>query len=65
MRLSDNPVTDVTTNCFRFHTIAFFAWEFVKAGEELCWDYSYEIDSLSDKKLNCNCGALKCRGRLI
>ena len=67
MRLSDNPVSELTTNCFRFHNIAFFAMKFVKAGEELCWDYNYEIDMTrtEDKKLNCNCGASNCRGRLL
>ena len=65
MRLSDNPVTELTTNCFRFHNIAFFAMKFIKAGEELCWDYSYEIDSVSDKTLPCHCGASNCKGRLL
>ena len=27
----------------RFPTMAFFAYKFVRAGEELCWNYSYEV----------------------
>ena len=50
---------------FRFHNIAFFAFKFVGAGEELCWDYAYQIDVVTDKKMTCNCGAQNCRGRLL
>ena len=51
--------------CSRFHTIAFFSFKYVRAGEELCWDYGYEIDSVPGKKIICNCGASNCKGRLL
>ena len=57
----------LTNDYFRFHNIAFFAMKFVAAGEELCWDYNYQIDTVTDKKMTCNCGAPPdvCRGRLL
>ena len=55
----------VKVTVYRFHTIAFFSYKFVSAGEELCWDYGYEIDSVPGKKIFCNCGAYNCMGRLL
>ena len=49
---------------FRFHTIAFFSMKFVPAGEELCWDYGYQIDTVEGKKIICHCNAENCKGRL-
>ena len=37
----------------------------VAAGTELCWDYNYHVDEVRDRKLQCHCGALSCRGRLL
>ena len=34
---------------FRFHTIAFFSMKFVPAGEELCWDYGYQIAGMANR----------------
>ena len=65
MRLGNNHTCIIELTCFRFHNIAFFAFKYVKAGQELCWDYGYEIDAVADKKLTCNCGADNCRGRLL
>ncbi|MGC8776210.1 MAG: SET domain-containing protein [Minisyncoccia bacterium] len=35
-----------------------FALQFIKKGEEICYDYSTTID----ESFVCKCGALKCRG---
>ena len=38
--------------------------KFVPAGEELCWDYGYQIDTVEGKKIICHCNAENCKGRL-
>ena len=35
------------------------------AGEELCWDYNYQVDQVQGKEIYCQCGAESCRGRLL
>lgn len=49
----------------RFPTIAFFTTKFVAAGEELCWNYCYEVGSVEGKEIICGCGAANCKGRLL
>jgi len=49
----------------RFPTIAFFTCKFVKAGDELCWNYSYEVDSVPGRRIDCHCGADICKQRLL
>jgi len=49
----------------RFPWVAFFSSTFVRAGQELCWDYGYEVGSIADKEIFCSCGAENCRGRLL
>ena len=34
------------------------------AGEELCWDYQYELSEDSERAIICYCGTGNCRGRL-
>ncbi|XP_046453809.1 histone-lysine N-methyltransferase SETDB1-like isoform X2 [Daphnia pulex] len=55
----------VDTQDLRFPWVGFFAHVFIRAGTELTWDYSYQVDSVPDKKLFCHCGAKECRGRLL
>ena len=67
----------INTADLRVPTVCFFARRNIKgratlkhgnnrflAGEELCWDYGYEIDPDPEKGLNCFCGTSACRGRL-
>lgn len=66
---SCNPNLDtqnVITNTadLRFPTVAFFAKRNIKAGEELCWDYQYELSDDVERALICHCGSANCRGRL-
>jgi len=49
----------------RFPTVAFFTCKFVKAGDELCWNYSYEVDSVPGRRIDCHCGADICKKRLL
>lgn len=37
----------------------------IRAGEELTYDYKYQVGSVPDKEIRCYCGAKKCRGRLL
>uniref|UniRef100_A0A914GWV8 Histone-lysine N-methyltransferase n=1 Tax=Globodera rostochiensis TaxID=31243 RepID=A0A914GWV8_GLORO len=54
----------VDTHDLRMPWCAFFTKKFVRAGEELCWDYAYEIGSV-ERQVNCKCGTSVCRGRLL
>ena len=38
-----------------------FAMRFIKAGEELCYDYGYKVGGVVGKTLACYCGAPNCR----
>jgi len=55
----------VDSHDLRFPWISFFTCSFVKAGQELCWDYGYVVGSVPDKVIHCNCGSETCRGRLL
>jgi len=55
----------VDTHDLRFPWIAFFTSTYVKAGQELCWDYGYTVGSVPDKEIQCSCGSEYCRGRLL
>jgi len=55
----------VDTHDLRFPWVAFFTTAFVRAGQELCWDYNYEVGSIAGKEIQCACGAESCRGRLL
>ena len=37
---------------------------YILAGEELCWDYQYELSDDVERALICHCGSANCRGRL-
>ena len=41
--------------------ILLLAKRFIKAGEEITYDYNFEVES---EKIQCRCGAKNCRGRL-
>ncbi|XP_035702151.1 histone-lysine N-methyltransferase SETDB1 isoform X1 [Folsomia candida] len=55
----------VDTHDLRFPWITFFASKHIRAGSELTWDYAYEVGSIPDKVLLCQCGSPECRGRLL
>ena len=55
----------IESHDLRFHTIAFFTFKYVRAGEELCRDYAYEVGSVPGKNIKCNCGAQNCKGDLL
>ena len=48
-----------------FPGLPFFAFENIKAGEELAWDYQYEIGSVADKQIQCYCRSSSCRKRML
>eukprot|EP01026_Neomeris_dumetosa_P063873 TRINITY_DN6066_c0_g1_i10.p1 TRINITY_DN6066_c0_g1~~TRINITY_DN6066_c0_g1_i10.p1 ORF type:complete len:102 (+),score=11.61 TRINITY_DN6066_c0_g1_i10:153-458(+) len=46
--------------------IAFFAQKFIKAGTELCYDYSWKLMAGEmNGQIQCQCGAENCRGQLL
>merc|ERR1712013_792980 len=47
----------VDTHDLRFPWLAFYTSTFVRAGQELCWDYGYEVGSIADKEIYCSCGS--------
>jgi len=55
----------VNSHDLRFPSIAFFTMKFVPAGQELCWNYNYEVGTVENKQIICNCGAFNCKGRLL
>ena len=55
----------IDTHDLRFPWVAFFAQIYIRAGDELTWDYSYDVGSVPDKTLYCFCGSEQCRGRLL
>ncbi|XP_008556889.1 histone-lysine N-methyltransferase SETDB1 [Microplitis demolitor] len=55
----------VDTHDVRFPWVAFFALNFIRAGQELTWNYSYDVGSIPGKVIICKCGASNCRGRLL
>merc|ERR1719266_901428 len=55
----------VDTHDLRFPWIAFFAIRTITAGEELCWDYNYQVDQVAGKEIYCQCNSDNCRGRLL
>ena len=55
----------VDTRDLRFPWIALFALDRICSGQELCWDYAYDIGVVPGKQIQCECGAENCRGRLL
>lgn len=55
----------VDTHDPRFPWVAFFSSQFIRAGTELTWNYNYDVGSVPGRKLDCNCGAFGCKGRLL
>jgi histone-lysine N-methyltransferase SETDB1 len=55
----------VDTHDPRFPWISFFAHTPIKAGDELTWNYNYEVGSVPNKVLYCECGSKNCRNRIL
>ncbi|XP_029829493.2 histone-lysine N-methyltransferase SETDB1 isoform X4 [Ixodes scapularis] len=55
----------VDSHDLRFPWVAFFAARYIRAGVELTWDYNYDVGSVPERVMYCQCGADECRGRLI
>lgn len=55
----------IDTHDLRFPVVAFFASRNIKAMEEITWNYNYKVGSIPDRVLVCNCGSLKCVGRIL
>jgi histone-lysine N-methyltransferase SETDB1 len=55
----------VDTHDLRFPWVSFFALNYIQAGTELTWDYSYDIGSVPGKVMKCHCDSVYCRGRLL
>ncbi|CAH0395429.1 unnamed protein product [Bemisia tabaci] len=55
----------VDTHDLRFPWVAFFALNYIPAGQELTWDYNYDVNSVPGKVLYCYCNSSECRGRLL
>ena len=55
----------VDSQDLRFPYMSFFAVTSIRAGQELTWDYAYEVGVVPGKVKYCYCGAKKCRGRLL
>ncbi|XP_075240599.1 histone-lysine N-methyltransferase SETDB2-like isoform X2 [Convolutriloba macropyga] len=49
----------------QIHQIAFFAFDDLKAGTELTYDYCVQCDDNTPTQIVCRCGAQTCRGRLL
>ncbi|CAO1326729.1 unnamed protein product [Diamesa serratosioi] len=49
----------------RFPWVSFFASRTIKAGEELTWNYNYDVGSVPGKVLYCKCGSKNCRTRIL
>uniref|UniRef100_T1IYR1 Histone-lysine N-methyltransferase n=1 Tax=Strigamia maritima TaxID=126957 RepID=T1IYR1_STRMM len=47
----------VDTHDIRFPWVSFFAADYIRAGTELTWDYSYDVGAVADKCLYCHCGS--------
>lgn len=55
----------VDSHDLRFPWVAFFAARYIRAGVELTWDYNYDVGSVPERVMYCQCGSEECRGRLI
>ena len=55
----------VDTHDLRFPWIAFFTSRKLEAGEELAWDYNYQVGAVQGKRIDCHCGSEICRKRLL
>ncbi|CAI5769033.1 histone-lysine N-methyltransferase SETDB2 [Podarcis lilfordi] len=55
----------VETHNRNFQWVAFFTNRHVKAGTELTWDYGYEAGSMPETETTCQCGAHKCRKKIL
>ena len=45
--------------------IFYFYSSHIPAGDELCWDYNYQVDQVQGKEIYCQCNQEHCRGRLL
>ena len=44
--------------------IVIYAKRDIKAGDELCYDYKFDMEPDPAKRIPCRCGATECRGFL-
>nr|XP_054301797.1 histone-lysine N-methyltransferase SETDB2 isoform X4 [Pongo pygmaeus] len=55
----------VETHNRNFPLVAFFTNRYVKARTELTWDYGYEVGTVPEKEIFCQCGVNKCRKKIL
>ncbi|CAF3070125.1 unnamed protein product [Rotaria sp. Silwood2] len=55
----------INTHDPQFPVIALFACRNIRAGEEICWDYNYTVGCMPNVRIDCQCQASNCRGRLL
>ncbi|XP_063088865.1 histone-lysine N-methyltransferase SETDB2 isoform X2 [Cavia porcellus] len=55
----------VETHDRNFPLVAFFTNRYVRARTELTWDYGYEAGTVPNKEILCQCGANKCRKKIL
>ncbi|CAF1044890.1 unnamed protein product [Adineta ricciae] len=55
----------INSHDVRFPVIALFACRNIRAGEEICWDYNYTVGCMPGVRIDCQCQASNCRGRLL
>lgn len=55
----------VDSHDLRFPWLAFFTSRHIPAYTEITWDYSYDIDGVPHKRIDCHCRSENCRGRLL
>ncbi|XP_006837760.1 PREDICTED: histone-lysine N-methyltransferase SETDB2 [Chrysochloris asiatica] len=55
----------VETHDRNFPLVAFFTSRYVKARTELTWDYGYEAGRMPEKEILCQCGANKCKKKIL
>ncbi|KAK0416391.1 hypothetical protein QR680_012458 [Steinernema hermaphroditum] len=55
----------VDSHDVRFPWVSFFATRLIRAGEELTWNYGYEVGKVANRFLFCKCGERECKGRIL
>ncbi|XP_023573019.1 SETDB2-PHF11 protein [Octodon degus] len=55
----------IETHDRNFPLVAFFTNRYVKARTELTWDYDYKVGTVPNKEILCQCGANKCRKKIL
>lgn len=55
----------IESHDLRFPHVAFFTKRCLKADDEITWNYSYKVNSIEGRMIECNCGASNCQGRIL